>query len=207
MEFKLKSIKTIIYKTIRDLGIGDKEVAWQDFIEFGIEALQLIDGYTQYIQRLGYDIEVENHMAKLPGDYYSPLANPHLQYKIQGDSIITACTKNGKIKLNYLAFPFDEEGFLLIPDNVSYDEAIKWRIAMMLSIRGELNNPNLNLRYCEDKWHWYCRQARAVSNMLDADATERFAQNRLRFKPDFNQYSVNFWRENNAVDRINNGRY
>jgi len=205
MNLKLKSVKSIIYKTVRDLGLGDRDIAWQDYIEWTAEALQLIDGYTQYIQKLGYELEVENHIAKLPMDFYSPIANQGLEYKIQGDCILTT-KKNGTICFNYLAFPLDDEGFLMIPDNVSYDEALKWRIAMMLAIRGELTSTVINLQYCENKWVFYCRQARAVSNMLDADAVERFAQNRLRFKPDVNQYAVNFWRENNHIDRTN-GKY
>lgn len=200
MEFRFKSIKTVIYRVLRDFGIGDKEIAWQDYCEWGIEALQLIDAYTQYIERYEFPITIENNMAKLPDDFYSAMANPGLAYKIQDDSIVTE-KKNGEIKLNYLALPFDEEGFLLIPDNISYDEAIKWRIGMMLSIRGELNNPVLNLQYCEAKWNFYCRQARSKSNMLDAESLERFAQNRLRFKLDTNQYATGFHRVVNKLNR------
>jgi len=71
----------------------------------------------------------------------------------------------------------------------------------MLAIRGELVSTSIDLRYCESKWNFYCKQARAVSNMLDADATERFAKNRLRFKPDSGQYDVNFWRIQNPINR------
>lgn len=200
MNFKLKSVKSIIYKTVRDLGIGDKEIAWQDMIEWSAEALQQIDGYTQYIERLGVEIEIEDNMAKLPLDFYSAISNPHLVYKIQGDTIVTE-KANGTICFNYLAFPLDEEGFMMVPDNIGYDEALMWKIATKLAMRGELHNPILDLRYCEAKWNFYCKQARSMSNMLSADDTERFAQNRLRFKPDHRQYNVNFWRVQNPVDR------
>jgi hypothetical protein len=200
MEFKLKSVKTIIYKTIRDLGLGDKEIAWQDYIEWAIEALQLIDAYTQYIEKHKVELKVENNFALLPSDFYTALSNPGLAYKIQGNSLLTD-TPNGTIKFNYLAFPLDDEGFLLVPDHISYDEAIKWRIATMLSIRGELLNPNIDLKYCENKWNFYCTQAKGVSNSLNADAIERFAKNRLRLKPDHNQYKTNFYRVENPINR------
>jgi hypothetical protein len=200
MNFRLKSVKSIIYKTVRDLGIGDREIPWQDFIEYCAEALQQIDGYTQYIERLGVEIEIEDNIAKLPLDFYSAIANPHLVYKIQGDSIVTE-KANGVICFNYLAFPLDEEGFPLVPDNVAYDEALMWKIATKLAMRGDLVSTAMDLRYCEAKWNFYCKQARSVSNMLSADDTERFAQNRLRFKPDSRQYNVEFWRVKNPIDR------
>ena len=180
MEFKLVSVREVIYKVIRDLGLGDKEIAWQDFIEWGMEALQQIDAYTQYEEVIDYKIEVENHIAKLPMDFYSAMANPRLCYKIQNDCIITE-KKNGTICFNYLAFVLDDEGFLMIPDNISYKEAILWKIAYKLSMRNELPNTNYTPAYCSKQWDFYCTQARSKGNSLSSDAIERFAKNRLNF--------------------------
>jgi hypothetical protein len=180
MEFKLTSSKEVIYKVVRDLGLGDKEIPWQDYLEYMSEALQQIDAYTQYEEVIGFELDIENHIAKLPCNFYSAIANPNLAYKIQGDCIITE-KKNGKICFNYLAFIEDEEGFLMIPDNISYREAILWKIAYKESMRGNLPNTNFTPQYCQAKWNFYCTQARSKGNSLGADAIERFSKNRLSF--------------------------
>lgn len=191
MEFKLTSVRKVVYTIIRDLGLGDKEIAWQDIVEYCMEALQQIDSYTQYKEVIGEPIEVENHMAKLPEDFYTAMSNPNLEYKIQGDSIVVS-KKNGIIKLNYLAFILDEEGFLMIPDDISYSEALLWKVATKLCRRGELSGIYSDIKYCEAKWNFYCTQARAKGNSLGADGIERFARQRMSLGRNTNAYPNEF---------------
>lgn len=86
-------------------------------------------------------------------------------YNIVLDNILTSY-KEGKLKIQYLALPTDEEGFPLIPDNESYKEAFFWKIARQLAIRGQLPNKELKVDYCDYQWGWYCGQARAEANAL-----------------------------------------
>lgn len=199
MNFKLISCKEVIYKVVRDLGLGDKEIPWQDIIEWSCESLQQIDAYTQYEEKIGVEIEIENHMATLPMNFYAPMDNAGLVYKIQGDAILTE-KKNGKIKFNYLAFILDDEGFLMIPDNISYREAILWKIAYKLAMRGELSGTYGDVAYCERKWNFYCTQARSKGNGLGIDAIEKFAKNRLRLVNDYTQYHQSFNRVQNPYN-------
>lgn len=191
MEFKLVSLKTIIYKAVRDLGLGDREIPWQDMLEWGIEALQQIDAFTQYIEVRGFEVEIDDYIGKLPENFYTFTENPGLVYRQQGDSIVVN-TRKGKVAINYLAFPYDEEGIVMIPDNISFAEALMWKIANKLAIRGQLPNKELSIQYTQQMWNRYCGQARSKANSMSIDQLERFAKNRLTFKPDVMQYDKNF---------------
>lgn len=191
MEFRLKPVETIVAKIVRDLGLGDKEIPYQDYIEWIYEGLQLIGAYSQYKENLMVELPIEDYRVKLPVDFFSLMANPHLRYKRTGDVLIVE-NKTGKIKLNYLSLPVDERGYPLVPDNVSYDEALKWKVAMMLTLRGELKQIGYELAV--NRWNLYCKQARAQGNAFTADEMERLADTRTRFPQDIHQYDVDFQR-------------
>lgn len=191
MELRNISIKSIIQEAVRDLGVGDREIPFLDYIEWVAWGLQQIGAYSQYKEVYNHEIEIEDYQGKLPMDFYKVLSNPNLTYKITGDSISTTC-KNDTIKFNYLAFQTDEEGFPMIPDHASYKEALVWLIAYRLSVRDELPNKKLNIDYCKRQWNYYCGQARAKGNELDEDAKARFARMHLGIKTSFNQYNLNF---------------
>lgn len=114
-------------------------------------------------------------------------------YNIVGN-IITTSFKTGTLFIQYQGIPLDEDGFPMIPDNINYLDALMWKCAYQLSIKGytfkstQLNN----FQYVESKWNRYCIQARANMNMPDADTLERLKNIMIRFKPDLNQYYNNF---------------
>lgn len=191
MEFRQISIKSIVQEAVRDLGVGDREIPFLDYIEWVAWGLQQIGAYSQYIEKYNCEIEIEDYQGKLPNDFYKVIANPTLTYKITGDSISTT-TKNGIIKFNYLAFQSDEEGFPMIPDHASYKEALVWLIAYRLSVRDELPNKKLDPVFCKGRWDWYCKQARAKGQELDEEAKARFSRMYLGLRSSLNQYSVNF---------------
>ena len=103
---------------------------------------------------------------------------------------VTAAFRYGLLSIQYLALPVDDRGFPLVPDDVSYRDAMFWKVAMQLCMRNPtlLPNPQMQrLDYCTMQWQGYCRQARANANMPDLDMMIRLKNNWLRLvnNPDF----------------------
>ncbi len=216
----LISINVVIRKVIKDLGIDDKELYVDDIIEWIGEGLQYIGAYYQYCERTA-TIYIEDYKGELPCDYHSLIRlhdstdsksdsfnknlignsttlsnrNQHTSrdYNIQG-GLITTAFKKGSLYIQYLGIPLDEDGFPMIPDNINYLDALMWKCAYQLSIKGyTFKSTQLNdYRYVESKWQRYCLQARANINMPDGDTLERLKNIMIRFKPDLNQYYNNF---------------
>jgi hypothetical protein len=194
MELRLREVEGVIAKIVRDLGIGDREIPYQDFIEWFYEGLQQIGAYSQFQERLMVPIEIVDYRGKLPRDFYTMIANPHISaYKVNHDTITTNI-KNGTLKINYLSMPVDDRGYPLIPDNVAFDNALMWKVAFNMSIRGDLPNKNLTLEFCQAQWFKYCRQARAQANAFSPDNLERHRDMRHKIVPDIHQYDVDFHR-------------
>lgn len=123
---------------------------------------------------------------------------------------VTAAFRYGVINIQYLAIPTDDRGFPLVPDDVSFRDALFWKCAYHISML----NPNLipnatmrNLEYCESRWLKYCSQARASANMPDLAMLERLKNNWLRLynDTDFQEtsYSENGKRQNINLDGTN----
>ena len=130
-------------------------------------------------------------------------------YNINFDRITTAYNC-GIIKVQYLALPIDERGWPLVPDDVSFRDALFWKVAYQLSMRAPESLPNKalqNLDYCKSKWNYYCTQARASANMPDLSMTERIANNWSKL---FNPVDLDsqYYRELGKKQNLNlNGRY
>ena len=244
MIYKLTSINTIISKIVRDLNLGDKEIPYQDIIEWIAEGLEHIGSYYQLTEKEAI-ICIENHKGLLPCDFHKSIkflqgcgvhgiqssfaywslvskslensgyknTNPEgtvnggdtmqildmasfqklqlIQYRktntgfnkfYEGLSrshslmsegltytptnsqayslnfdVVTANFRYGFIALRYLAIPVDENGYPLIPDNVSFFDAMMWKVAYQLSLRGyEFKNPRLNdFEACKFYWNQY----------------------------------------------------
>jgi len=69
---KLTSIKTVISKVVRDFGLNDQEVRWQDMIEWISEGLILIGSYYQFQEKEAI-IAVEDYKGVLPCDFYKSI--------------------------------------------------------------------------------------------------------------------------------------
>jgi hypothetical protein len=186
MQYKLTTVHAVISKIIRDLGLGDKEVDWQSYVEVIGEGMQHIGAYNQYEEKR-VELELESGRTKLPCDFYKAVEGHSERYKIVGDTIIVDTTKS-VFSLSYLAFKLDDNGFPLIPDHVSYFDALFWKVACFLAMRDELPNKSLNYDYCRTKWNFYCRQARAKLNELSEQEKALFARAFLTNGVDINQY-------------------
>lgn len=191
MQRPLVSSKTVILKIVRDLGLGSTEIPWQDLVEWIGEGLQHIGAFAQFEERSA-DLEVDGYRAKLPCDFYAARPNNNLAYRISGDNLTVGFPRGVITGFAYLAFPVDEEGFPLVPDNISYATALFWKVAMQLAIRGDLVNKTLTYPICKDRWSWYCKQAGTQGSGFGAETAQRMAGLFTARIPDLTQYEQGF---------------
>jgi|TARA_R110002126_G_scaffold14839_1_gene61720 hypothetical protein len=99
----------------------------------------------------------------------------------------------GKICISYMAFPTDEECYPLVPDDISFREAMFWYIYKKLLLQGITGrNTKLGYEYAENMWQNYCTQARNSANYPDIDKYESFMNQWVRLVPDINAHSTFF---------------
>ena len=107
-------------------------------------------------------------------------------YIIDDDYIKTSFS-SGKICLSYMAFPTDSDCYPLVPDDVSYKEAMFWYIFKQLLLGGYDKPTNkIDYVFADTKWKYYCTQARNAATFPDIDRYESFLNQWVRLVPDIN---------------------
>lgn len=226
MVYQLESINVVISKVVRDLGLGDKEINYQDMIEWIAEALKAIGVYSQFTHKFA-EIDIEDWKGELPCDFHAMVrimsssesgdpitGNEYLvgdssttindtshatnDYKIN-HNVVTVGYQTGTLSIQYLAFPVDTEGLPLVPVNDEFKRAIFWKVAFQLGIQGHVfKNPTLNdLQYTGRMWGKAKLSARADGLMPDPMMYERLKNNWLRLIPTNNDFSNRFTNSNN----------
>lgn len=224
MIYKLVNIKTIIQSIITDLGISNEEIPWQDFVQWIARGLEHIGTYSQlhlkeeeieiedYRGKLPCDLYkvkrilngwyFDKYNDSLMGDkeditekqnQVNKTSFTNYDYRVNLDTI-TCSYRSGTLTIQYLAFPVDEQGLPLVPDNVSFTEALFWKVAYQLAIRGyAFKNPQMrDINFCKQKWNFYCLQARAEANMPDPELANRLANNFIKLIPSRNEWNNMF---------------
>lgn len=108
---------------------------------------------------------------------------------------------SGKICLSYMAFPTDEECFPLVPDDISYKEAMFWYIFKQLLLGGYDKPTNkMDYAFADQKWKYYCTQARNAATFPDIDKYESFMNQWVRLVPDINAHATFFENLNDRED-------
>jgi len=113
------------------------------------------------------------------------ILNQELKYSIKPRYIMTN-VEDGFLKLSYDSIPLDENGYPLIPDIISYIEAIYWYITVKLKypdyMAGRLNR---EVYYdMRRSWNFYCKQAYGDSLMPTSDEMETIKNNWTKLVPD-----------------------
>lgn len=124
------------------------------------------DTYNSQLIGDGCDSSLEKDLNRFPFSNNS--------YNINFD-VITTSHRNGKITVRYLAFPTDEEGFPLVPDDESFRECLFWTVAYRLAIQGyPFKSPQMrDINFCRYKQNFYTIQARANAAMPDEPMMDR----------------------------------
>lgn len=90
----------------------------------------------------------------------------------------------------YKSFALDKDGYPMVPDHYSYSQALYWYIVMKM-LEGGMEHPagrqQINWQVAEDRWQYYCGQARNRSKMPDIAKYRRFMQGWTRLIPDYTE--------------------
>jgi len=220
----LVSINVILQEVTRDLGLGDRTVPLSDFKEWIIEGLKHIGVETQnrkltatveiedyigvlpldFYQLIGlkdgiqfkfntalvFDDDADlNERQAIVDDYKVTVKDINIIRKN-----INASFQTGEVKIHYWAFPLDSEGFLMIPDDVSYKDAMMWKVAYQLSIRGyKFENVQMrDIKFTGHHWRFYVKQARAEGRKPDRLLMERLKNDWLTLVMNPHQFRNDF---------------
>jgi hypothetical protein len=118
-------------------------------------------------------------------------------YKINDNFIITNLDNSDcKLLLNYKAFPIDDCGYPMIPDNISYKLAVQWYIAEKLDRKLWRSG-----RLAKDVWLeseknslWYIGKANSAGLQPSLDKLESWKNQTLQLLPSINRHSEFFQR-------------
>jgi len=107
-------------------------------------------------------------------------------------SYIKTNQETGYIMLAYQAIPTDDEGFPLIPDHVSFMEAIYWYITMKILYPQWKNGRIRDAVYYDARrsWNYYCKQAYGNALMPNKDQMESIKNTWLRIIPEINEHAT-----------------
>ena len=113
--------------------------------------------------------------------------------------------ESGKICLSYKAIPTDEDCFPLVPDDISYREAMFWYVyKKLLMLNPKFKNNGIDYGFAEERWQNYCTQARNAANYPDIDRYESFMNQWVRLIPNMNRHDDAF-ESLNTRENINRG--
>ena len=125
-------------------------------------------------------------------------------YIIDNDYIKTSF-RSGKVCISYQAFATDADCYPLVPDDISYKEAMFWYIFKQMLLGGFAKPTNpIDYNFADQKWRYYCTQARNAANYPDIDKYESFMNQLVRLVPDINRHEM-FFEELNDRETLYRG--
>jgi hypothetical protein len=126
-------------------------------------------------------------------------------YYIEADKIKTSFS-TGKVCLSYMAFPVDDDCYPLIPDDISFKEAMFWYVYKKMLLGNMTPSQNgIGYEFAEMQWKYYCTQARNAANYPDIDAYESFMDQWVRLIPNINRHAEGFGSLNRRESLDRNG--
>ena len=127
-------------------------------------------------------------------------ANYEDTYIVDNDYIKTSF-ESGKICLSYMAFPTDEDCYPLVPDDISFKEAMFWYVYKKILLSNPtFKNNGIKYDFAEQQWKQYCTQARNAANYPDIDRYESFMNQWVRLIPNVNRHDLGFEQMNTRED-------
>ena len=122
--------------------------------------------------------------------------NENAQYEdtyIIDDAYIKTSFVSGKICLSYQAFPLDDDCYPLVPDDISFREAMFWYVYKKILLGNpQFKNNGIDYSFADQQWKYYCTQARNSANYPDIDRYESFMNQWVRLIPNVNRHDLLF---------------
>jgi len=137
-----------------------------------LETIERVE-YKGYRMCYNFDISINGlssddyKWGKYPSEYYYYLNYGNFKTSLE----------EGEIKLFYRSFNVDPDGFVIIPDEPNYRDAILFYVLGRLLLEGY--NPklaNLTFEYCEQKHEQYASKAKARIKGLSRDRREAISR-------------------------------
>ena len=120
---------------------------------------------------------------------------------ILDDGYIKTSFVSGKICLSYAAFPLDDDCFPLVPDDISFREAMFWYVYKQILLGApKFKNNGIDYNFADQKWKYYCTQARNAANYPSIDKYESFMNQWVRLIPSINRHDLLFEQMNTRED-------
>ena len=109
------------------------------------------------------------------------------------DNMIKTSFPRGKVCLSYPAFPVDDDCYPMVPDDISFKEAMFWYVYKKMLLGGmPPTNNGIQYDFAEQQWKYYCTQARNAANFPDIDRYESFLDQWVRLIPNINRHAEGF---------------
>lgn len=102
--------------------------------------------------------------------------------------------RTGYIMMAYQAIPTDCDGYPMIPDEISFKEAIYWYITMKMMYPKWTEGRVRDAVYYDARrsWNYYCKQAYGDALMPNADKLESIKNAWVRLVPEINEHRSGF---------------
>ncbi len=106
------------------------------------------------------------------------------------DKYIKTNQEDGYLMVAYQAIPTDADGYPMVPDRVSYKEAIYWYINMKLMyVQWKLGQVRDAVYYdAKRSWNYYCKQAYGDAMMPNQEQMESIKNTWLRMVPELGEH-------------------
>ena len=142
--------------------------------------------------------------AELKNNVYDHM----LTYTLNDNHIFTNFEK-GRLEIAYKAFPIDEDGYPLIPDNVKYIQAVKYYIAEKIAqkqfIQGQM--PQGIFQHIQRERDWYVGAATTAGLMPSLDEMESWKNQMVRLIPTINEHGTAFKFHGDRPKQINHNSH
>ena len=114
-------------------------------------------------------------------------------YMVESDYVKTSFS-SGMLCLGYKAMPTDPDCYPLVPDDISFKEAMFWYIYKKMLLGGTIDVSKNGIQYtfAEQQWKYYCTQARNAAVFPDIDRMESFMNQWVRLIPNINRHDLGF---------------
>lgn len=174
-----------------------------DIVTFTMELYDL--SYADALTYLNSNPDKRVLISAMVSDGYAKVVNVNSDIinPLMNTDDVTYVIANGYIKLNvrtgylmmaYQAIPTDCEGYPMIPDEISFKEAIYWYINMKLMYPKWAEGRVRDAVYYDAKrsWNYYAKQAYGDALMPNADKLESIKNAWVRLIPEIHEHSSGF---------------
>lgn len=207
-----------------------QDLSLERAVSYAVRFIQKVGMPSIFLEKTE-EIEIENYRGKLPCDFYEMIQvrevdhngtnhkvfrystdsfhmSPNktrdydLTYKLQGSCIFTSI-KEGTIEVAYRAFSVDEEGFPLIPENGSFEEALELFIKVRhFTVQFELGKITQQvLQHTEQQYAWAVGQAQSDLVRPSIDQLQAFTNSWNTLLQRTTEHSYGF-KNNGTQERI-----